>query len=49
VQDSIKKQRVFIIGSGGIGNTFAMALVRMGVGHMTVLDMDVVETSNLNR
>lgn len=48
-QDAMKKQRVFIVGSGGIGNSFAMALVRMGVGHITLLDMDVVDASNLNR
>ncbi len=41
--------RVCVFGLGGVGATAAMDLVRAGVGHLVVLDFDVITESNLNR
>ena len=40
---------VLVVGVGGVGGWCAEALVRTGVGHITVMDDDVVAESNLNR
>ena len=40
---------VLVVGVGGVGAYAAEMLVRAGVGHMTIVDGDVVATSNLNR
>lgn len=41
--------RVVLFGTGGVGSWCAEALVRSGVGHLTLVDPDYVEVSNLNR
>ena len=41
--------RVGIAGAGGLGSNCAMHLVRAGIQHLTVVDFDVVNESNLNR
>ncbi len=41
--------RVVLFGIGGVGSWCAEALVRSGVGHLTVVDFDTVHASNLNR
>lgn len=41
--------RVAIYGLGGVGAACAMDLVRSGIGHLYVVDFDIIETSNLNR
>lgn len=41
--------RVGIAGAGGLGSNCAMHLVRAGVRHLTIVDFDVVNASNLNR
>ncbi|MEX1307244.1 MAG: ThiF family adenylyltransferase, partial [Eubacteriales bacterium] len=38
-----------VVGLGGVGSFAFEALVRVGVGHMVIIDHDVVEMSNLNR
>lgn len=43
------RARVGIAGAGGLGSNIAMHLTRAGVGHLTVVDFDVVSESNLNR
>jgi len=40
---------VFLCGVGGVGSWAAEALVRGGVGHLTIMDPDVVKPSNINR
>lgn len=49
VHAAAKRARVGIAGLGGLGSHVAMALARVGVGHLVLVDFDVVEPSNLNR
>lgn len=45
----LKKKKVLICGVGGVGSFVAEALARSGVGHIDIVDYDVVDPSNLNR
>ncbi|MFA5241953.1 MAG: tRNA threonylcarbamoyladenosine dehydratase [Sulfuricella sp.] len=45
----LAQKHVFVAGLGGVGSYCAEALARAGVGHLTLLDHDVVATSNINR
>ncbi len=49
VHAKIKRATVGIAGCGGLGSAVAIALARIGVGHLVIADFDVVEPSNLNR
>lgn len=40
---------VMLFGLGGVGSYAAEALVRAGIGHLTIVDNDRVAASNLNR
>jgi adenylyltransferase/sulfurtransferase len=48
-QKKLKASRVVIVGVGGLGCASATYLAAAGVGHLTLVDFDVVEMSNLNR
>ena len=51
-EESFKKlhsSRVILFGIGGVGGYILEALVRAGVGYITVVDNDVVSESNINR
>ena len=45
----LEAARVLVVGLGGVGAMAAEMLVRAGVGHMTLVDSDVVSESNINR
>ena len=45
----LKAARVLVVGVGGVGSWCAEALVRTGVGHVTLVDDDMVAESNVNR
>lgn len=47
--EKLKKAHVWIFGVGGVGGICAEALVRAGVGNITVVDNDTVNVTNLNR
>jgi len=47
--ERLSHQRVIIIGVGGVGSWCAESLVRTGIRHLTIVDSDVVCTSNINR
>ena len=49
VHAAVKKACVGIAGLGGLGSAIAIALARLGVGKLILVDFDVVEPSNLNR
>lgn len=48
-QERIRKARVLIIGAGGLGSPVALYLSSAGVGHITVVDDDTVDLTNLQR
>ncbi|MEM2930880.1 MAG: HesA/MoeB/ThiF family protein, partial [Thermoproteota archaeon] len=48
-QIRLKNAKVCIVGLGGLGSPAALLLAAMGVGHIRLVDHDVVETSNLQR
>ena len=48
-QRVLRDGRVFVCGVGGMGGAALQSLVRAGVGNFALADMDVFETSNLNR
>ena len=47
--DALAQTHVILFGVGGVGSWCAEALVRSGVGHLTLVDNDVVCESNMNR
>lgn len=49
VHDKIKHSCVGIAGVGGLGSAIAVALTRLGIGKLIIVDFDLVEPSNLNR
>jgi hypothetical protein len=48
-QYALQDANVTIVGAGGIGSWLAAFLARIGVGHISLVDPDVVEESNLPR
>jgi len=47
--ERLAKARVILFGVGGVGSWCAEALVRSGVGHLAIVDNDVVCETNINR
>lgn len=47
--EKLKNSHVLIFGLGGVGGFTVEALVRAGVGELTVVDFDTVDITNLNR
>jgi tRNA A37 threonylcarbamoyladenosine dehydratase len=45
----LRSKRVIIFGVGGVGSYAAEALIRTGLTHLTIVDGDTVQPSNLNR
>ncbi len=45
----LRSARVVLVGLGATGSVIAPWLVRAGVGHLTIIDRDIVEESNLQR
>ena len=46
---ALQNSRVIVFGLGGVGSWCAEALVRSGIGRITLVDSDVVCPSNINR
>ena len=47
--EKLNKATVLVCGCGGVGSFCAEALARTGIGHIILVDHDVVDPSNLNR
>lgn len=47
--NALRRARCLVVGAGAIGNETVKNLALSGIGHITVIDMDSVELSNMNR
>jgi tRNA A37 threonylcarbamoyladenosine dehydratase len=47
--DILRTKRVILFGVGGVGSWCAETLIRTGLKHLTIVDGDTVQPSNLNR
>lgn len=45
----LESAHVIVFGIGGVGGYVTEALARSGVGHLTLVDMDTVSITNINR
>lgn len=48
-QEKLRSSHVLVVGAGGLGSAASMHLAYAGFGHITIVDHDFVELSNLNR
>lgn len=48
-QEALKQSSVLVLGAGGLGCASTQYLATAGVGHLTLIDDDIVELSNLQR
>ncbi|MFD2180365.1 molybdopterin-synthase adenylyltransferase MoeB [Veronia pacifica] len=48
-QEALKQAKVLMLGAGGLGCASSQYLVAAGIGHLTLIDDDNVELSNLQR
>jgi len=48
-QEKLANSHTCLIGLGGVGSWVAEALVRSGIGKLTLIDMDHIVASNINR
>ena len=48
-QEKLLASHVLVIGAGGLGSAAAPYLAAAGVGHITLIDHDLIELTNLQR
>ncbi|WP_342118905.1 HesA/MoeB/ThiF family protein [Pseudoduganella sp. OTU4001] len=48
-QQAILQGRALVIGAGGLGSPAALYLASAGIGHLTIVDNDTVDLTNLQR
>ena len=48
-QQALKAARIALVGAGGLGAPAGLYLAAAGVGHLRIIDPDVVDRSNLQR
>jgi len=49
VLEKLARTSVLVVGIGGVGSWCAEALVRSGIGKITIVDFDTVDITNVNR
>lgn len=47
--ERLREKRVILFGVGGVGSWAAECLIRTGLTHLTIVDGDMVQASNINR
>jgi len=48
-QGKLSKLKIGLVGAGGLGSILAEGLIRLGIEHITLVDDDLIEQTNLNR
>jgi adenylyltransferase/sulfurtransferase len=48
-QERLRKAKVLVVGAGGLGSPLLLYLAAAGIGHIGIIDDDVVDISNLQR
>jgi len=48
-QDRLHDSRILVVGAGALGNEVLKNLALIGIGHITLVDFDTIENSNLSR
>jgi len=48
-QSRLRESRILVVGAGALGNEVIKNLLLIGVGHIDLIDLDIVERSNLAR
>lgn len=48
-EEAIRKARLLVVGAGGVGCELVKNLASVGFGHVTLVDLDTIDFSNLNR
>jgi len=48
-QSKLKSSHVLVVGAGALGNEIVKNLALVGVGKISIVDMDIIELSNLSR
>ena len=49
IKNILSNSCIGIAGLGGLGSNAAISLARLGIGHLVLIDYDIVEEENLNR
>ncbi len=47
--NELKKKTILIVGIGGVGGYVTESMVRAGIGHLILVDFDIVDITNINR
>ena len=45
----LQSAKLAVVGAGGVGSAAAYSLASLGIGHLKLIDQDIVEESNLHR
>lgn len=45
----IKEKHILLVGLGGVGSYACESLIRSGIQHITIIDSDTIDITNLNR
>lgn len=48
-QQRLRDAHVVLLGMGGMGSWVALLLTQLGIGHLTLVDSDIITSSNLTR
>jgi len=46
---TLKESNIAVFGIGGVGSFTAEALIRAGIGRLTIIDHDIIDITNINR